>query len=71
MKYALIDGEIMIHQREQDAYWPLSIEEAQHVVDVMNVLTRDDLSRVAASLGVPTDMIARAEALLDSDDKPE
>lgn len=36
MKYALIDGEIHIHQRDTDAWWPLSLAEAQHVVDVMN-----------------------------------
>lgn len=67
MKYALIDSEIHIHQREADTYWPLSLAEAQHVVDVMN-----DLAAGAASMWVvPSDMIERAEALLDSDDKPE
>ena len=38
MKYTLIDGEIHLHQREGDTYWPLSLEEAQHVVNVMNGL---------------------------------
>ncbi len=39
MKYTVEDGEIMIHQRDTDAWWPLSLAEAQHVVDVMNYLT--------------------------------
>lgn len=39
MKYLLQDGEIMIHQRDQDTFWPLSLDEAQHVVDVMNALS--------------------------------
>lgn len=36
MKYALIDGEIHRHDREQDLFLPLTLAEAQHVVDVMN-----------------------------------
>lgn len=63
MKYALVDGEIHIHQRDQDTYWPLSLEEAQHVVDVMN---NTELLRAVIDAGaVPTDMLPRALALLD------
>ncbi len=39
MKYALLDGEIHLHNREQDMFLPLTLAEAQHVVDVMNRLT--------------------------------
>ena len=37
MKYALIDGEI--HHRDSDTgdFWPVSLDEAQHIVDVMNM----------------------------------
>lgn len=38
MKYALIDGELHRHDREQDIFLPLTLAEAQHVVDVMNSL---------------------------------
>lgn len=44
MKYALIDHEIHIHQREQDTFWPISNEEAQHIVDVMNALSKQSSS---------------------------
>jgi rhodanese-related sulfurtransferase len=49
MKYTLIDNEIHIHQRDADTYWPLSIEEAQHVVDVMNAFeTKSGEEKLAA-----------------------
>ncbi len=84
MKYALIDSELHVHQRDSDIYLPLSLDELQHVVDTMNRLgeaieqakkqplfqrLRDDL--MAEYLPVPTDMIERAEALLDDEPKPE
>lgn len=36
MKYALIDGEIHARPRDGDVFLPLSLDEMQHVVDVMN-----------------------------------
>lgn len=39
MKYALIDGEIHKHDRETAMFLPLTLDEAQFVVDVMNRLT--------------------------------
>ncbi len=53
MKYTVEDGEIMIHQRDTDAWWPLSLAEAQHVVDVMNSFeskTGEDKLAAIASL---------------------
>lgn len=52
MKYALIDSEIHKHDREQDIFLPLTLAEAQHVVDVMNSLEtkspREKLGAIAA-----------------------
>lgn len=52
MKYALIDREIHVHHRDTDAWWPISNEEAQHIVDVMNVYeaksAEDKLKAIAA-----------------------
>lgn len=35
-KYALIDLEIHRHDRDTDSFVPLTVAEAQHVVDTMN-----------------------------------
>ena len=52
MKYALIDNEIHARPSDQDTFWPISNEEAQHIVDVMNALSaksaEDKLMAVAA-----------------------
>ena len=52
MKYALIDSEIHIHHREGDTYWPLSLEEAQHVVDVMNRMAASSPFTATEKLGL-------------------
>lgn len=52
MRYALIDGEIHSKPRGQDTFWPISNEEAQHIVDVMNSFSaksgEDKLMTIAA-----------------------
>lgn len=52
MKYALIDNEIHSRPSDQDTFWPISNEEAQHIVDVMNTLAaksgEDKLMTIAA-----------------------
>lgn len=52
MKYALIDGEIHAKPRDQDVFLPLSLDEAAHVVDVMNSFEtksgEDKLAAIAA-----------------------
>jgi len=52
MKYALIDGEIHKHDRETAMFLPLTLDEAQVVVDVMNSLEtksgREKLTAIAA-----------------------
>lgn len=67
MKYALIDGEISIHQRDQDTFWPISLDEAQHIVDVMNL--HETIKAAGIAPTVPADMIHRAEALLDNENE--
>ena len=49
MKYALLDGEIHLHNRDQDMFLPLTLAEAQHVVDTMNALgAKDGKAKLAA-----------------------
>lgn len=66
MKYALIDGEIHIHQREADAWWPLSIEEAQHVVDVMNAY---EIGTPAADSGAAKYVEKLRATMIERDEK--
>lgn len=52
MKYALIDNEIHSKPSDADTFWPISNEEAQHIVDVMNSFSaksgEDKLMAIAA-----------------------
>lgn len=69
MKYALLDGELHIHQRESDIYLPVSLEEAQHVVDVMNL--HETIKSASIAQIAPSNMLQRAEALLDNSKEAE
>lgn len=52
MKYALIDNEIHRRDHDGDTWWPISNEEAAHIVDVMNSFSaksgEDKLMAIAA-----------------------
>lgn len=57
MKYALIDGEIHRHDSETAAFLPLTLAEAQHVVDAMNALTaKDGKEKLLAITALVTDV---------------